>query len=163
MINIIFQIGKLIYYYEQELDYACRPIKINFTTSSTVDKFENSILMIERSKNCSIIDQIKNIQIYGGRLAVIIDSNSKTENIKNINFIRNPKDKELKINGIIITKKHGDFLKESLNLFKDIRIKVTSELNVDSEKIEFYFTSIDLKMYQFLKEFRKYFQELGKF
>ena len=113
----------------------------------------------------------KNIQASGGEVALIVNNDS-----------RDPRDIVLEGNlwesgdvfipTVIISKSDADIIKEfwrgkvknseETNIILRINFSMNQVGDDVLEKIELFFTSTDEKMYEFLRQFRYYYNELSK-
>lgn len=127
--------------------------------------------MVDKSKNCTHVMKTKNIQASGGEVALIVNNDS-----------RDPRDIVLEGNlwesgdvfipTVIISKSDADIIKEfwrgkvknseETNIILRINFSMNQVGDDVLEKIELFFTSTDEKMYEFLRQFRYYYNELSK-
>jgi hypothetical protein len=138
-----------------ESDYACKPIK-------TI-QFENiddivPIVMVDRG-DCTFVTKVRNVQNIGGAIALIVNNQEDEKEIFGLNDDGTGSD--IKIPGILITKKDGEILKKFFNENKDNKDLLSQIVLSIDNSISFLADKVEMKL-DFLPNDRKVYNLLNK-
>jgi hypothetical protein len=138
-------------------DYACKPIKtIQIDKDDPIDTIP--IIMVDRG-DCTFVTKVRNVQNIGGAVALIVNNKEDEGGIFGLNDDGTGSD--IKIPGILITKKDGEILKkffaENANnseLLSKIILAIDNQLQILMDKVEMKidFLPNDRKVYQLLNK-----------
>ena len=126
------------------------------------------IILVERGL-CSISTKVRNVEQAHGQLAILL--NYYTTDPRDINLENKNPFININVPGMLVSPLDGGIIKE----YYDERIaenplaEVIIEIKIEMKKVEadgketidLYFTSLEEKMYVFLKTFYKYYQEIS--
>lgn len=130
---------------------------------------ESPILMIDRG-TCTFVTKVRNVEIAGGVVAIIVNSNEQ-EDIHKVVMADDGRGLEVSIPGLLVSYKDGNILKDYYKLYKDDEEhlkKIVLEVNFEMEhpsntvRYDLYFVSDNEQAYKLLKDFYVYHQQLDK-
>jgi len=146
----------------------CTDLSSEFIISNNTDNIVLRPIILVEKGICSISTKVSNVEKVHGLFALIInDSNDSIDiHIENNNPFQN-----IHIPGFLISLNDGLLLKRYF--VERVKEKGHSDIltiqfdsikkvyGLELETIDLYFTSIEEKMYKFLMDFAKYYQELS--
>jgi hypothetical protein len=123
--------------------------------------------MVDRGE-CTFLNKTINIQNAGGEVALIVNNNDMDPRDF---FMQASKKNKANIPTVMISQKDGQIIKdyweskvkkgESVDIRLLIKFNMKKVNEHQTEKVDLYFTSAEIQMYEFLFFFRKYYIELG--
>lgn len=124
-----------------------------------------SPLILAERGGCSFVTKARNIQRWGGRVAVIID-NKAYESPEQIIMIDDGTGSDILISSVLINFENGTTLKEFITKNDSVIAHLGIDFSIDApdDRVEYeiYYSLGDLLGYKIMKDFNSYRQKLGK-
>lgn len=144
---------------------ACKPLNITLSDDHSVD--EVPIIMLDRG-NCSFVTKVRNVQLAGGHLALIININP-LEEVSDVIMADDGRGRDLTIPGVLISQKQGEIIKKFYRenkLFPKIIENISIEVDFEMEnrtnivKLDFFVNSFNENYYSLIKEISTHLKEI---
>ena len=157
-------IGRM--YYSTTNRDACKEYNETIDLTGDPDPDISPFILADRG-SCSFVTKARNIQKWGGRIAVIINQKS-IDSPDKIIMIDDGTADDIAIPTILISKESGDVLKSFHRRTEEtkeiILLGLEFKLEAPDNRVEYdlYYSLGNLKGYQIMKDFKNYHKRLGE-